>query len=29
VLRIDAMRGLNGGDWRFVVSFHPDLLDIG
>jgi hypothetical protein len=29
VLRIDAVRGLNGGDWRFVVSFHPDLLDIG
>jgi hypothetical protein len=29
VLRIDAVRGLNGGDWHFVISFHPDLLDIG
>lgn len=28
VLRMDAVRGLNGGDWRFVLSFHPDLRDI-
>jgi hypothetical protein len=28
VLRADAVRGLNGGDWRFVLSFHPDLLDV-
>ena len=28
VLRADVVRGLNGGDWRFVLSFHPDLLDI-
>jgi hypothetical protein len=29
VLRIDAVRGINGGDWRAVFTFHPDLLDIG
>jgi hypothetical protein len=28
VLRADLVRGMNGGDWRFVLSFHPDLLDI-
>lgn len=28
LLRIDALRGVNGGDWRYEVSFHPDLLDI-
>jgi hypothetical protein len=28
LLRLDAVRGLNGGDWRLVISFHPELRDI-
>jgi hypothetical protein len=28
LLRVDAVRGLNGGSWRWVLSFHPDLRDI-
>lgn len=28
VLRADVVRGLNGGAWRLVLTFHPDLLDI-
>ena len=28
VIRADMVRGLNGGDWRLVLTFHPDLLDI-
>lgn len=28
VIRADIVRGLNGGDWRLVLTFHPDLLDI-
>lgn len=28
VIRADVVRGINGGDWRLVLTFHPDLLDI-
>jgi hypothetical protein len=28
LLRVDAVRGLDGGAWRWVISFHPDLYDI-
>jgi hypothetical protein len=28
LLRIDGVRGLNGGDWRILITFHPDLHDI-
>ena len=28
LLRFDVVRGLNGGDWRFIVSFHPELWDV-
>jgi hypothetical protein len=28
IVRIDWVRGLNGGDWRMLLSFHPDFWDI-
>jgi hypothetical protein len=28
MLRIDAVRGLNGGEWQLLLSFHPGFLDI-
>jgi hypothetical protein len=28
VLRADVVRGVNGGAWRFVLTFHPDLRDV-
>jgi hypothetical protein len=28
LLRIDAVRGLNGGEWRLQFSFHRDFWDI-
>jgi hypothetical protein len=28
LLRIDAVRGLNGGDWQLQISFHRDFWDI-
>ena len=28
LLRADLVRGLNGGSWRFVLTFHPDLRDV-
>lgn len=28
LLRLDAVRGLDGGHWRFIISFHPELADV-
>jgi hypothetical protein len=28
LLRVDAVRGLNGGSWQWIISFHHDLRDI-
>ncbi|HEX6309093.1 MAG TPA: hypothetical protein VFZ69_12940 [Longimicrobiales bacterium] len=28
LLRLDAVRGLNGGSWRFIISFRPELGDV-
>lgn len=28
MLRIDWMRGLNGGEWQTLLSVHPDFADI-
>lgn len=28
ILHVDAVRGLNGGDWEWIVSVHPRLSDI-
>jgi hypothetical protein len=28
LLRIDAVRGLNGGRWQFIVGFHREFWDI-
>ena len=28
MLRADVVRGLNGGSWRLVLTFHPDLRDV-
>ncbi|CAN5889401.1 hypothetical protein BH23GEM9_BH23GEM9_01340 [soil metagenome] len=28
LLRVDAVRGLNGGRWRLLLSFHPEFWDM-
>lgn len=29
LLRVDAVRGVNGGEWQVLISFHPEFRDIG